>query len=101
MAVGPGEITMPVHDWTRVIAGTFHDFHNSWIIHLKEAFNEGLLPVGYYAQSEQHFGLTIADILTLRSPDPPPPLPRVEATGGVAVAVAPPRVSQRLVASRY
>ena len=22
---------MPTHDWTRVSAGTFHDFHCTWI----------------------------------------------------------------------
>ena len=37
---------MPVHDWTKVDAGIFHDFHCAWIIHLKEALNEGLLPDG-------------------------------------------------------
>ena len=33
---------MPLHDWARVSAGTYHDFHNSWITHLKEALNAGL-----------------------------------------------------------
>ena len=28
---------MPVHDWSRVDAGIFHDFHASWITHLMEA----------------------------------------------------------------
>lgn len=44
---------MPIHDWSLVRPGTFHDFHASWITHLKEALNEGLLPEGYYALSEQ------------------------------------------------
>jgi hypothetical protein len=44
---------MPVHDWTRVDAGTFHAFHTSWLAHLMEALNAGLLPRGYYALSEQ------------------------------------------------
>src|SRR5947209_1611308 len=56
---------MPVHDWTRVSAGTFHDFHSAWIIHLKETLNGGLLPDGFYAMSEQHGNQIIADILTL------------------------------------
>lgn len=30
------EATMGVHDWTRVDAGTFHDFHTCWIAHLKK-----------------------------------------------------------------
>ena len=28
---------MPMHNWTRVSAGTFHDFHCSWIAELKKA----------------------------------------------------------------
>lgn len=44
---------MPIHDWTRVIAGVCHDFHNRWITHLAESLNAGVLPAGYYALSEQ------------------------------------------------
>jgi hypothetical protein len=44
------------------MAGTFHDFHNGWIFHLKEAMNAGLLPEGYHAQSGQHVGVSIAGI---------------------------------------
>lgn len=88
---------MPVHDWTRVKAGTFHDFHNAWIIHLKELLNSGLLPNDYYAQSEQRTAEVIADVLTLRKPashfTPPEP------DGAVAVAEAPPVVSQTIPAS--
>lgn len=84
---------MPVHDWTNTEAGIFHDFHSSWIVHLKEALNNGLLPGEYYAQAEQHAGGFIADVLTLQMPskkkNPPP------ASGGIAVATAPPQVKQR------
>lgn len=80
---------MPVHDWTRVSAGTFHDFHNSWIIHLKEALNSGGLPYGYYAMSEQHAGEIIPDVLTLERHDNDPD-PRSH-TGAMAIAEAPPR----------
>jgi nucleoside-diphosphate-sugar epimerase len=90
---------MPVHDWTRVLAGTFHDFHNGWIIHLKEGLNEGGLPAGYYAQSEQHTGLSIADVITLRSSESPRGPSSTDETGAVAVAAAPPQASQRLVAA--
>jgi hypothetical protein len=44
---------MPVHDWTRVDAGTFHAFHTSWISQLMKALNTGLLPKYYYALAEQ------------------------------------------------
>ena len=37
---------MPVHDWSRVEAGTFHAFHGCWITHLMGALNNGILPEG-------------------------------------------------------
>jgi hypothetical protein len=40
---------MPVHDWTAVEAGTFHDFHVTWVPEIKKVLNSGLLPQGYYA----------------------------------------------------
>ncbi len=45
---------MPTHDWTKVEAGIFHDFHHAWIEEIKRALNGGLLPVVYYALAEQH-----------------------------------------------
>lgn len=84
---------MPVHDWTRVEAGIFHDFHTVWTGALRNALNEGLLPQGYYAMAEQHAGRTIADVLTLHaSPEPPERAWLPPDTGGIAVAEAPPRV---------
>jgi hypothetical protein len=93
-----GAIAMPVHDWTLVDDGIFHDFHCAWIIHLKESLNEGLLPDGYYAMAEQHARDRIHDVLTLRAPEPDrtPHLPPPDR--GVALADAPPRVSRKLVA---
>ncbi len=35
---------MPLHDWTRVDAGIFHDFHQAWNAQLRGALNGGLLP---------------------------------------------------------
>lgn len=86
---------MPVHDWTRVDAGTFHAFHTAWITHLSEALNSGLLPSGYYAMPEQHAGRLIADVLTLQAPLADVPAPAT-ADGGVAVVDAPPRVRRKL-----
>jgi hypothetical protein len=80
---------MPIHDWTRVDAGLFHAFHQSWIITLSRALNAGVLPPDYYALPEQSIQGPIPDVLTLKlSPD------RDEPNGtrtGLAVAVAPPR----------
>ncbi len=86
---------MPVHDWTRVEAGIFHDFHGAWIIELRNALNSGLLPKDYYALSEQHAGRYVPDLITLhaRPAAALPPLP--PATGGLAVADAPPQVRLR------
>jgi hypothetical protein len=88
---------MPVHDWTLVEAGIFHDFHTVWIAAIRNALNEGLLPEGYYALAEQHFGRPIADVLTLHAGPAPerPPLPLPPATGGTAVAEAPPRTRRK------
>ena len=87
---------MPVHDWTRVDAGTFHHFHTTWITHISDALNGGLLPKGYYAMAEQHAGLGIADVLTLQTEAQATATPRED--GPVAVAEAPPRVGRKVVA---
>ncbi|MFK7818877.1 MAG: DUF4058 family protein [Planctomycetaceae bacterium] len=86
---------MPMHDWTKVSAGTYHDFHNSWITHLKESLNASHLPEPYYALGEQRSGDFGPDVLVLRTNDE-------DATGGtdsdsvgsdlVATATTPPRV---------
>src|SRR5438105_1250032 len=88
---------MPVHDWTRVDAGTYHAFHMNWMTHLSETLNGGLLPPGYYAMPEQHAGPFITDVLTLQAPRSPIPPPVDE--GGVAVVEAPPRVRHKLTLS--
>ena len=43
---------MPLHDWSRVDAGLFHDFHQTWAVKLSAAFNQGALPSDYYALLE-------------------------------------------------
>jgi hypothetical protein len=58
---------MPIHDWTRVPDGIYHDFHSSWITHLKEALNAGILPEDYYAVSQQVAGELGPDVLTLQT----------------------------------
>ena len=54
-------------DWSRVAPGIYHDFHNSWIMHLKESLNAGRLPDSYYALGEQRAGDFGPDGLTLQS----------------------------------
>ena len=61
-----GRRAMPIHDWTRVDAGLFHAFHQSWIIHLCDALNAGGLQPEYFALPEQSIRGPIPDVLTLR-----------------------------------
>jgi hypothetical protein len=86
---------MPVHDWTLVEDGIYHHFHVTWVPQISNVLNGGLLPGGYYALAEQHFGRPIADILTLHASSPSTTLP--PDTGGIAVAEAPPRTRHKHV----
>ena len=73
---------MPLHDWSRVNSGIFHDFHGAWIQTLKAGLN-ARLSGDFYALSEQRQDKRIPDLLTLRSTG-------FEATSeGGAVALAP------------
>jgi len=54
---------MPIHDWTRVRANRFHDFHQTWIGRIREALNAGLLPPGYFAIWEQLTGGPEPDVV--------------------------------------
>jgi hypothetical protein len=58
---------MPIHDWTRVYGGIFHDFHHEWISTIKHALNQGLLPPDYYALAEQVAGGLHPDVLRKRN----------------------------------
>lgn len=98
-----------MHDWMRVTAGTFHDFHLAWIAELRRALNGGLLPSTYYAMAEQVTGRPVPDVLTLQDISGPladegfdigrssdaPEFDAGDGGGGRAVALAdaPPRVS--------
>jgi Protein of unknown function (DUF4058) len=86
---------MPVHDWTRVDAGTFHHFHLEWIGHLSGVLNRGLLPPDYYAMAEQIAGGIGPDVLRLQRPTRDDGLGEGPA-GGIVLATSPPRVHLRL-----
>lgn len=88
---------MPINDWTKVDAGIFHHFHQSWIADLAGRLNQGKLPPDYYALAEQFAGGRGPDVLTLQGPaheaaNTPAP------TSGVTLADAPPQVRFRLKA---
>lgn len=56
---------MPLHDWNKVPAGLFHDFHQSWSIRIKDALNAGRLPKGVAALVEQRAGTKEGDVLAI------------------------------------
>ena len=93
---------MPIHDWTRVSAGTFHAFHGGWITRLENALNDGVLPEDYYALGEQSVGRAGPDVLALQDSSSASGEGAGGATngygggsdtGGIALAAVSPRVS--------
>lgn len=78
---------MPVHDWTAVEVGVFHDFHHVWISSIRRALNSGLLPPDYYAMADQVAGPGNPDVLALQRRPVPPPNPS-PATTATAASVA-------------
>lgn len=89
---------MPVHDWSRVDANLFHDFHQTWSIAIRNALNGGLLPKGYSALVEQHAAGLVPDVIALKSrakAERP-----VEATGGAVVVATPPKTRHVLRAEQ-
>lgn len=89
---------MPLHDWSRVDHGLFHDFHNSWLYILKDTLNHGVLPAGYYALTDQHSEGYISDVLTYGERRPTKGKPK--SKGGPAVALAEPGTEDRMVSKR-
>src|SRR5271170_4843047 len=94
---------MPLHDWSRVPAGLFHDFHQTWSIQIKLALNAGLLPKGLSALVEQRSGPRESDVLAIES------LAKLTSEfsneGGVATSVPPVtrfvgRTSKQICAAR-
>jgi hypothetical protein len=82
---------MPIHEWSRVDAGIFHDFHHAWIEEIKRSLNSGVLPPDHYAMAEQHASHFGPDVLTLQfrsggDPDRDEPEALGNGTGGVIVA---------------
>jgi hypothetical protein len=62
---------MPMHDWTSVEAGIYHDFHHEWISEIKRGLNRGLLPSDCYALAEQVSAGFGPDVLTLQERNSP------------------------------
>lgn len=96
---------MPIHDWTKVEDGIFHDFHHEWISTIKRALNDGLLPPGFYALAEQVAAGREPDVLALEQTIYGPNQTessdngrQSDSQGGIAVQTAPPKVRFKSVA---
>src|SRR5688572_6310047 len=84
---------MPIHDWTSVKAGIYHNFHVLWTTSITNRLNAGLLPAGFFAMAEQIIGDPEADVVTLQAA----PGRKLPARSNGGVAVAPMRPNTRFV----
>jgi hypothetical protein len=80
---------MPIHDWSGVEPGIFHDFHQAWTIEIRNTLNAGVLPPDFFALAEQIVSGPIPDVVTLKRRPTAPDRP--DDAGGIAVADTPPR----------
>jgi hypothetical protein len=91
---------MPLHDWTRVPSGLYHDFHQTWTILIKLALNSGRLPKGIEAFVEQRAGRHEADVLAVERRVKPRTDDLLE--GGIATLPPPvTRIVRRTTAESY
>lgn len=84
---------MPLHDWTKADAGTFHSFHHLWISSLTIALNRGILPKGFYAMAEKFMGDGKPYVLALSRSDASTWNDLEAETGGLALLKAPPKTA--------
>lgn len=83
---------MPIHDWTHVESGTFHDFHQGWTIEIRNVLNSGILPPEYFAMADQRVTGPEPDVIvTLQARNR---LISGNGANGVAVLDSPPQVRQ-------
>lgn len=76
---------MPLHDWTRVDSGIYHNFHQDWTIEICRTLNRGILPDGYFAMADPRIGGPEPDVIALQALGPDP-------SRGLVVAQTPPRI---------
>lgn len=86
---------MPMHNWSRVTAGTYHNFHYRWLAAIMDRLNGGVLPKDFIAMAEQILHGPEADVVTLHTG----PGLADKGSNGAAVAVAPPQPQTRFVLS--
>jgi Protein of unknown function (DUF4058) len=89
---------MPIHDWSRVDANLFHDFHQTWTINIRNALNGGLLPKGFSALVEQHTGGFAPDVLTVERHSQP--VGAGQPTGAHVFTATPPKTQHIMRAQK-
>jgi hypothetical protein len=57
---------MSIHPWSRIPAGIYHDFHQSWNTQIRDSLNAGVLPADHYALVEQMTLGLEPDVITLQ-----------------------------------
>jgi hypothetical protein len=87
---------MPIHDWTKVDANLFHDFHQAWTISIRNALNGGLLPNGFSALVDQRAGGVVPDVLTVEAAA----RRHQPLEGGAVVVASPPRTRHFIQATK-
>lgn len=90
---------MPIHDWTRVGAWVYHDFHTAWLVAIRNLLNGGVLPPGFYARAEQTTRTMGPDVLTLQTRDATTPPIGNPAAARMDATATPPRVRFTAVAA--
>jgi hypothetical protein len=60
---------MPMHDWSKVKPGTYHNFHQLWTSSITNQLNAGVLPRGCFAMAEQIIGGPEPDVVALKLDD--------------------------------
>ncbi len=89
---------MPMHDWSRVTPGVWHNFHYRWIAAIIDRLNAGLLPKGMIAMAEQVVGGPEPDAVMLQPAEPD--LPEGADLSNVATHTeAPPQPKTQFVIS--
>ncbi len=80
---------MPIHDWTRVPSGLYHDFHQSWTIRIRDALNGGSMPEGYYAYVDQRVNGPEPDVIAVETGRTGKRKSKSNSSGETAVLEAP------------
>ncbi len=80
---------MPIHDWTRVDAGLFHDFHQDWTVELCRTLNARELAPGFAALIDFQASDPISDMPTFHRR--PKNAGERQSGASLTTATAPPR----------